>query len=129
MAEQNTAPLYDGTGRLQARDEDGNGLKIILSENDVLSEMLERLKSREASFAYDANYGSQFYKIPNSRTVSNGQINSWAKSALQPMVDNGKILQNIIVDSVKINSATYIQITATASNNEEIVAKFKSTLF
>jgi hypothetical protein len=106
---------------------DGKG-NVQLVANDVQSEILERLRSRRGTNLYDTTYGSQLYLILNNRNVSTGQINAWVREALKPMVDNGRLRDDIQAFSIMLGGNVKINITTTSANGEQITAIFNSFL-
>ena len=119
----NTSPEYDGTGYLKM--ESGN---IVLSENDILSEVLERLRSRRETYPFAGDYGSNLYLILNGRGINSGQVTAWAREALIPMVINGRITNDILVNSVILGNSAKISITVTAVGGESVTAIFSTFL-
>lgn len=125
MASQlDRTPLYDGSGRLQI-DNLGN---VVLQDNGIQSEILERIRSIRGTNIYDSDYGSELPLLLNSRVNSTGLINSWVLQALQPMVDADKITSDILVSTVLIGNGAKIEVTTTAVGGEEITAIFSSFL-
>jgi phage gp46-like protein len=122
--EKNTAPLYDGSGYLQL-DETFN---MVLSSNDILSEVMERLRSRRGSYIFDRTYGSDLYLLLNSRNISVGQISAWVRDALQPMINNGRIQNNLKIIPLKIGNVVKISIAFTADDGVQVTAIFSSFL-
>ena len=122
--ERNTAPLYDGSGYLQL---DSN-FNMVLSSNDILSEVMERLRSRRGTYIFDQTYGSELYLLLNSRNISVGQISAWVRDALQPMINNGRIQNSLKIIPLKSGNIVKISITFTAENGEQITAIFSSFL-
>ena len=120
---RNTAPLYEN-GYIQIDDKGS----VVLSSNDVQSEMLERLRARSGTNLYDPTYGSELYLMLNSRNLSSGQVNSWVRDALLPMVTNGRLLNDIVSFSIIAGSFVKINISATSANGEQVTAVFSSLL-
>jgi hypothetical protein len=118
-----TVPFYDGTGYLQLNS-DGD----LQLTSDIGSEILERLRSRRGTFPFDPEYGSNLYKLVNSKGISSGVITSWVKDALEPMVKQGRLQENIQVNPVKIGTEAIINITVRDSDNNLSQLSLKSFL-
>ena len=124
MADKNTSPYYDGSGLLKM-DSKGN---VIMDENDIVSEMLARINSHRGSYLFNSQYGSSMIKVMNSSKVTNSQVYTYINEALSPMIDSGKLKNNINVNIFKTGRYMAVTVTAQNSQNEQVTAIFRSML-
>ena len=120
---ENITPQYTGNGYL-AMDATGN---VVISEG-LQSEILSRLKSQVNTFPFDLTYGSRLYDVLNSKQMSVGVVSSWIRTALRPMVQSGRIKDNIIVKPVFLGNQALIGITTTNSEGVTTTLKVNTLL-
>ena len=124
MAFINSAPLYRN-GDIVLGD-DGN---VEVSYNDIESEILERLESVRGSFPFNEDYGSDIKSLQNSRgNLSAGDCYNIVKDALQPMIDSGRIKNDLLVNRIINGNLLNIIIKVTANVGGIVTANYKTFL-
>ena len=120
----NSAPLY--------RDQDiilGDDGNIVVSYNDIESEILQRLTAIRGTSPFLEDYGSRIYTLQNERiSINTGESHSFVKEALQPMVISGRIKDDLIVNIVMNGNLLNIIVKVTAVAGGIITANYTTFL-
>jgi phage gp46-like protein len=117
------APKYRN-GYLEI-DNTGN---IILEQPALIGELQMRIRTRRGTYPFDLNFGSQLYKIINSRGISPNQVTIWAREALESMIAQKKIKSTLVIIPRINQNRVIIEITATTTSGQVLPTQFFSYL-
>lgn len=104
--------------------------QVVMEEDDVLSEALERLYSYRGSWFKAQDYGYNIFKNINRKrnSISISQVKNQVRECLSPMITRGAIQDNVY-SIVQINgSLLSIDITITNELGKQFQAIFRSYL-
>lgn len=123
MAYVTKSPKYEN--RKLVIDNTGN---IVLEEPDIASEILERLISKRGTNPFRPTHGSNIFKSLNSRGIVSNQISIWAREALQPMIEQGRIDSTLVILPAIVQNKLLIDITVKNADGQLVTVKFFSYL-
>ena len=106
-------------------DNTGN---IVLEQPALIGELQMRIRTRRGTYPFDLKFGSQFYKIINSRGISPNQITIWGREALEPMIEQKKIKSTLVIVPRINQNRVIIEITATTTSGQVLPIQFFSYL-
>jgi len=104
--------------------------QVILEQDDVLSEVLQRLYSYRDTWFVTDDYGSDLFKNINKKrsSISISQVRNQIRLCLSPMIKRGAIQDNVL-SIVQINgSLLTVDITITNEAGKQLQAVFRSYL-
>lgn len=120
----NTSPLYKDKDIVL--DSTGN---ISMSYNDISSEIIQRLTSIRSTAPFLKDYGSRVAELQNKRvSVNSGEAYSIVKEALQPMITNGRIKDDLVVNVILNGNLLNIVVRVIATIGGIVTANYSKFL-